>query len=97
MPAEYEPLLTQLHGWSVVDDHHLHKTCQFPDFLLGLAFVNAVGIIAEEQGHHPNLHLSWGSVEVTIWTHVIDGLTQADFILAAKCDRVLSGNQRRDK
>ena len=56
-----------------------------------LAFVNAVGAIAEEQFHHPDVHLSWGRVRVEIWTHKIDGLTESDFVLAAKCDRVLAG------
>ncbi len=89
-PAEYEPLLAELTGWSVVDDHHLTKTYDFDGFVEPLAFVNRVGAIAEEQGHHPDILLAWGSVGITIWTHKINGLTESDFILAAKCDQALS-------
>jgi 4a-hydroxytetrahydrobiopterin dehydratase len=73
-------------GWEVVDGHHLRKEFRFPDFATALAFTNRVGAIAEEQGHHPDLELSWGRVGVTIWTHKIDGLTESDFVLAAKID-----------
>lgn len=84
--AQYEPLLGELDGWSVVDDHHLARTYAFPDFASALAFTNRVGAIAEEEGHHPDIHLAWGKVRVEIWTHKIDGLTESDFVLAAKCD-----------
>ena len=84
---EFAPLLADLDDWTVVDEHHLDKTFRFPDFLTALAFTNAVGAIAEEQWHHPDLHLAWGQVRVTLWTHKIDGLAEADFVLAAKCDR----------
>ena len=77
-------------GWRIVDEHHLEKDYRFPDFAQALAFVNRVGAIAEEQEHHPDLLLGWGRVRVTIWTHAIDGLTESDFVLAAKCDRALS-------
>jgi 4a-hydroxytetrahydrobiopterin dehydratase len=73
-------------GWQVVDDHHLDKTFTFRDFAQALAFTNRVGAIAEEEGHHPDIHLAWGKVRVTIWTHKIDGLTRSDFVLAAKID-----------
>lgn len=90
-PAEYTPLLTQLgDGWAVEADHHLTKEYAFDDFVSALAFVNAVGAVAEEQGHHPDIYLTWGKVRVTIWTHAIDGLTESDFILAAKADAVLA-------
>jgi len=80
-------LLEQLHEeWRVVDGHHLSRTLHFPDFVSALAFVNALGAIAEEEGHHPDILLSWGKVLVDIWTHKIDGLTESDFILAAKAD-----------
>jgi 4a-hydroxytetrahydrobiopterin dehydratase len=72
-----------------VDDHHLSKHYTFPNFVAALAFVNRVGEIAEENGHHPDILLSWGKARVDIWTHKIDGLTESDFVLAAKCDRLL--------
>lgn len=84
---EWEPLLAQLTGWSVVDGHHLTKDYSFPDFVTALAFVNRVGEVAERNGHHPDVHLSWGKVRIDIWTHKIDGLSRSDFVLAAKCDQ----------
>jgi 4a-hydroxytetrahydrobiopterin dehydratase len=84
-----ELLLAKLDdGWTAVDDHHLEKEYRFPDFAEALAFANRVGAIAEEQGHHPDIHLSWGKVRLQIWTHKIDGLTESDFILAAKTDAI---------
>lgn len=83
-----EQMLTKLQGWDVVEDHHLTKSFHFPDFKAALDFVNRVGAVAEQQGHHPDLHLSWGKVQVDIWTHKAGGLTDSDFILAAKCDVV---------
>ncbi len=80
-------LRSQLPTWDVVQEHHLHKTFVFPDFRTALAFVNRAGAIAEDQGHHPDILLSWGKAEVTIFTHKIDGLTESDFVLAAKIDR----------
>ena len=85
---ELEKLKSQLAGWQVVDGHHLLKTYTFPDFRTALDFVNKAGEIAEAEGHHPDLLLSWGKVEVKTWTHKIDGLTESDFILAAKLDHV---------
>lgn len=83
-------LLEQLGGgWQVRDEHHLEKTYEFEDFAQALAFTNRVGAIAEEQGHHPDIHLSWGRVKLEIWTHKIGGLTQSDFVLAAKADEAL--------
>lgn len=76
------------HGWEVVKEHHLEKKFPFPDFATALAFTNQVGALAEAEGHHPDIHLSWGRVRVTIWTHKIDGLTESDFILAAKIEQV---------
>jgi 4a-hydroxytetrahydrobiopterin dehydratase len=87
---QYKPLLSQLKAWSVVDNHHLEKTFQFGDFSEALTFVNHVGAVAEENGHHPDIYLSWGKVRLTIYTHKIDGLTESDFVLAAKCDALLS-------
>ena len=85
-----EQLSQQLPGWQVVDGHHLLRVFSFPDFRTALDFVNQAGAIAEEEGHHPDLLLSWGRVEVKIWTHKIDGLTESDFILAAKIQNLKS-------
>src|SRR5262249_49368842 len=76
----------QLPGWRLVEDHHLLKTFLFPDFARGLQFVNRVGALAEQEGHHPDLFLSWGQVDVKVFTHKINGLSENDFILAAKID-----------
>ena len=86
--AALDDLKAQLAGWEVVREHHLEKTYTFPDFEKALVFVNRAGAIAEQEGHHPDLHLSWGKVGVEIWTHKIDGLTESDFILAAKIDQI---------
>lgn len=85
---EWAPLLAQLAGWQVIEGHHLSKEYAFPDFVTALGFVNRIGAEAERNGHHPDIGLSWGKVRVDIHTHKIDGLTQSDFILAAKCDGV---------
>lgn len=85
---ELQDLARQVSGWKIVNEHHITKAFSFPDFKQALAFVNTVGAVAEEQGHHPDILLSWGKAEVTSWTHKIDGLTESDFILAAKIDRV---------
>jgi 4a-hydroxytetrahydrobiopterin dehydratase len=82
------PLAKQVPDWEVVRGHHLRREFKFPDFATALAFVNRIGAEAEAQGHHPDLELGWGRVVVTIWTHKIDGLVEADFILAAKIDRL---------
>jgi len=84
-----DALKQELPGWEVVNEHHLQKLFKFPDFQKALEFVNRVGAIAEEQGHHPDILLSWGKAEVTTYTHKIDGLTESDFVLAAKIDRAL--------
>ena len=85
---DLESLAKQVPNWKVVDAHHITRAFVFPDFKQALAFVNKVGEIAEEQGHHPDILLAWGKAEVTTWTHKIDGLTESDFILAAKIDEV---------
>ncbi len=85
---EITPLAAEVATWSVVDDHHIERKFEFPDFSAALEFVNSVGGIAEAEGHHPDIYLAWGKVGVTIWTHKIDGLTESDFILAAKIDKI---------
>jgi 4a-hydroxytetrahydrobiopterin dehydratase len=75
-------------GWRVIDNHHLEKEFKFKDFREALSFTNKVGKLAEAQGHHPDIYLAWGKVRLTIWTHKVDGLTESDFVLAAKADRL---------
>ena len=86
---ELKQIHGQVDGWDVIEEHHLSKTYKFPNFVKALEFVNNVGSLAEEQGHHPNIFLTWGKVGIEIWTHKIDGLTESDFILAAKIDKIL--------
>ena len=74
-------------GWSINDDGHLERLYKFKDFARALAFVNNVGAVAEEEDHHPDIYLAWGKCRVEIWTHLINGLTESDFFLAAKFDR----------
>lgn len=86
--AQLAELEQQVQGWETVNEHHISKTFKFPDFVQALAFVNQVGELAEQQGHHPDIYLAWGKVQITVWTHAIDGLTESDFILAAKIDQL---------
>lgn len=75
----------QLEGdWQVLDEQRLERQFKFPDFRHALEFTNQVGEIAEEQGHHPDIYLTYGEVRIQIWTHKAGGLTESDFILAAK-------------
>ena len=90
-PLRGEPLAAlqqNLPSWKVIEEHHLEKSFLFPDFAKALAFVVRIGAVAEEEGHHPDLGLSWGKVDVKIYTHKIGGLTESDFILAAKIDEL---------
>lgn len=80
------------HGWALIDGHHLEKNFKFKDFRGALAFTNRVGAIAEEQNHHPDIHVAWGKVTVTVWTHKIDGLTESDFVFAAKTEEAFQAN-----
>lgn len=82
-------LQRSLPSWKVIDEHHLEKSFLFTDFAKALAFVVRIGAVAEEEGHHPDLGLSWGKVDVKIYTHKIAGLTESDFILAAKIDELV--------
>jgi|SRR5437588_3365810 len=85
---EITNFIQQLNGWEVIDEHHLRKTYKFGNFRESQDFVTRVGNLAEQQGHHPDICFGWGHAEVTIWTHKIDGLTESDFILAAKIDEL---------
>lgn len=84
--AGVEPFMAQLPLWEVVAEHHLKRAYKFTNFRDALRFVNRVGEIAEREGHHPDIAFGWGYVHVEIWTHAIDGLSESDFILAAKLD-----------
>jgi 4a-hydroxytetrahydrobiopterin dehydratase len=87
--SELHDLQSQLEGgWKVINEHHLEREFSFKNFREALAFTNKVGELAEQQSHHPDIELGWGRVKVSIWTHKIDGLTESDFILAAKIDRL---------
>ncbi len=88
--AELDRLSSQLgNDWQVVDGHHLEKTYRFENFVEALKFTNEVGALAEAHNHHPDIELAWGRVKLTIWTHKIDGLNEADFVWAAKADQLL--------
>jgi 4a-hydroxytetrahydrobiopterin dehydratase len=83
---EIKEFLGELKGWDVIEEHHLLKSFGFGNFRQALDFVNRIGEVAEAQGHHPDISFGWGYAQVKIWTHKIDGLTESDFILAAKID-----------
>ena len=85
---DLEKLLQEVPLWKVEREHHINREFNFEDFQQALDFVNRVGALAEEQGHHPDIFLAWGKADITLWTHKIDGLTESDFIMAAKIDRL---------
>ena len=85
---EFAPLLAQLRGWGVADAGRLEKSYEFPNFAGALAFVNRVGEIAEREGHHPDVSFGWGYARLVIYTHAVGGLTESDFVLAAKVDEI---------
>ena len=74
-------------GWQVIEEHHLEKEFAFKNFRQALDFTNKIGEVAETEGHHPDIYLAWGKVKVLVWTHKINGLTESDFIYAAKTDQ----------
>jgi 4a-hydroxytetrahydrobiopterin dehydratase len=82
--ARVAELALEVPGWQVVNNHHLQRRWSFTNFATALAFVNRIGEVAEREAHHPNISFTWGRVDVEIYTHKIDGLTESDFILAAK-------------
>ena len=88
---ELAKLAAQVPAWEVVEEHHLRRRWEFSNFRAALAFVNRVGEVAEGEGHHPDISFGWGYCEVTIHTHAIGGLSESDFILAAKLDRLSAG------
>ena len=92
-PAEIAPLLAQVDGWTVEGGKKLQKSFRFKNFVQAVEFVNALTQVAEQEGHHPDLYVRWGEVRVYLWTHKIDGLTESDFVMAAKIDRVYADRQ----
>ena len=93
-PAQIAPLLAQLEGWTVEGNKKLEKSYRFKNFVQAVEFVNALTQVAEQEGHHPDLYVRWGEVRVYLWTHKIDGLTESDFFMAAKIDRVNADRPR---
>lgn len=85
---ELEDLHRITPAWNVINEHHISREFKFSDFAKALEFVNRAGALAEEQGHHPDILLAWGKAAITLWTHKVDGLTESDFIMAAKIDRL---------
>lgn len=88
-PLTGEPLdslMQQLEGWELIDEKKITKKYTFQDFAQALAFVNKVGALAESEGHHPDISFGWGKVKISLMTHKIGGLSESDFIFAAKCD-----------
>ncbi len=90
-PEQVSPYAAALPEWTVENDLKVKRAYRFKDFATALAFVNRIGAVADEQDHHPDLWLAWGLVEVTIWTHAAMGLSENDFILAAKIDELAAG------
>ncbi len=88
--TKLDELLEKLKSdWKIIKEHHLKKEYLFKNFKEALSFTIKIGELAENQGHHPDIFLTWGKVKLTIWTHKIDGLTESDFIFAAKADKEL--------
>ena len=86
--TELEKFAGQLPDWRIIEEHHIEKNFVFKDFKNALDFVNRIGAVAEEEGHHPDVCFGWGYVKVTSYTHKIAGLVESDFILAAKVDEL---------
>ena len=92
-PARVQELLGQLgQGWGLNAEGHIERLYEFANFAEALDFVNKIGAVAEAEGHHPDLYVAWGRCKVEIWTHKIRGLTESDFYLAAKADRVFASH-----
>lgn len=89
-PQEVKPLLEEVNGWTVVDDFKLKQSFKFDNFKDAMNLANKIAEIAENEGHHPDLLVRWGELVVEIWTHKVNGLTESDFILAAKIDKIAS-------
>lgn len=86
--TESEKLLKEVSGWILVDEKIIKKQFTFGDFKEAMKFVNRVAEIAESEGHHPYIKISWNKVTLELWTHAIGGLSENDFIVAAKIDAI---------
>jgi 4a-hydroxytetrahydrobiopterin dehydratase len=94
-PAEVDEALRSLDGWDARDEKKLiHKHYRFKDFVEAMRFVNALAALAEAEGHHPDFSVHWNAVDVTLWTHAIGGLSENDFIVAAKLDTLPEARPR---
>lgn len=90
-PAQVEEAMRSLRGWEVREGHRrIHKQLRFADFKEAMRFVNAMADLAEAEGHHPDFAVHYSTVDVTLWTHAVGGLSENDFIVAAKLDRLIA-------
>lgn len=90
---DIEPFMKQISGWQLVDDHKIRKKIKFKNFMGPMELANEIASLAEEEGHHPDLYIRWGELMVEIWTHKVNGLTESDFVLAAKIDQISKGRK----
>jgi len=88
---ELDALIAELGGDWDATGGKLRKTYRFPDFARALRFVDGVGAMADEMDHHPDVELSWGKATIQIWTHTVGGLSELDFVFAARCDAIFAG------
>ena len=87
---EVKEYLAAVPQWTVsADGKRISRTFTFKDFVQAMQFVNKVADVAEEQGHHPDIHIHWNKVELVLWTHAIGGLHENDFVMAARTDRLV--------
>jgi len=93
---EIKPLQKEVSHWDVIENHHIEREFRFSNFKQALDYTNRIGEISETEGHHPDIYLAWGKVEAKIWTHKINGLTESDFILAAKFDKAYNNLKSQD-
>lgn len=92
--AEIETFMAHVPKWSVRNNHEISRRFKFKNFKEALEFVNKIGALAEEEGHHPDIEFGWGYVEITLFTHAVGGLSENDFIMAAKINELLSPSLR---
>ena len=89
-PKEVATYLAHIQNWTSVEDKRIKKDFAFHDFKEAMEFVNKVAKIAESEGHHPDIHVFYNRVQLELWTHAVSGLSENDFILAAKIDILVS-------